>query len=238
MGVEWNLSAGNDSDDGWSALTQRTALRPRPGVPDPKVMVLTSRDLGRARVTAQHYFKDPDFPSVISYEREFEYGKAGSTPLPYVDSQAEVGSNAVTTTGFLRSTRAYFGSKEARRLIAESFTEDIGSDSLVSNLQVGRPRSLGVGPASFDVLVTASVLGLRTDFHFAVFRVERILGLVSAIGEPGSPVQLSVMTRPVNIDAARGLGFWVIQFTDAAALRLELVGLGLLSDARAAAPSS
>jgi 2-haloacid dehalogenase len=43
---------------------------------------------------------------------------------------------------------------------------------------------------------------------------------------------------PANIDAARRLGFWVIQFTDAAALRLELVGLGLLSDARAAAPSS
>jgi 2-haloacid dehalogenase len=43
---------------------------------------------------------------------------------------------------------------------------------------------------------------------------------------------------PVNIDAARGLGFRVIQFTDAAALRLELVGLGLLSDTWAAAPSS
>jgi 2-haloacid dehalogenase len=43
---------------------------------------------------------------------------------------------------------------------------------------------------------------------------------------------------PVNIDAARDLGFWVIHFTDAAALRRELVGLGLLPDARAAAPSS
>jgi 2-haloacid dehalogenase len=43
---------------------------------------------------------------------------------------------------------------------------------------------------------------------------------------------------PVNIDAARGLGFRVIQFTDAVALRLELVGLGFLPDARAVAPSS
>ena len=33
-----------------------------------------------------------------------------------------------------------------------------------------------------------------------------------------------------NIDAARGLGFRVIQFTDAAALRLELVRLGVLPD--------
>ena len=43
---------------------------------------------------------------------------------------------------------------------------------------------------------------------------------------------------PANIDAARGLGFRVIQFTDAPALRLELVRLGLLADARAVAPSS
>lgn len=41
----------------------------------------------------------------------------------------------------------------------------------------------------------------------------------------------------VNIDAARELGFRVIQFTDAASLRLELVALGLLPDAQIAAAS-
>ena len=54
--------------------------------------------------------------------------------------------------------------------------------------------------------------------------------------EPGRTV--FVDDSPANIDAARGLGFWVIQFTGAAALRLELVGMGLLPDTRAAAPSS
>jgi 2-haloacid dehalogenase len=39
---------------------------------------------------------------------------------------------------------------------------------------------------------------------------------------------LFIDDSPANIDAARGLGFRVIQFTDAAALRLELVRLGLL----------
>jgi hypothetical protein len=184
-------------------VSASNAIRPTPGTPDPRAMVLTSRDLGRAQVTAQKYFRDTDFPSVISYEREFEYGKAGPTPLPYVDSQAEVGTSAVTTTRFLSTIRAYFGSKEARRLIAESFTEEIGSDTLVTKLEVGRPRNLGVGPASFDVLVTARVLGLRTDFHIAVFRVERVLGLVSAVGEPGSRVPLSLMTRLAKIMAVR-----------------------------------
>ena len=35
-----------------------------------------------------------------------------------------------------------------------------------------------------------------------------------------------------NVDAAKSLGFRVVQFTDATALRLELVRLGLLPDAR------
>jgi 2-haloacid dehalogenase len=43
---------------------------------------------------------------------------------------------------------------------------------------------------------------------------------------------------PANIDAAGGLGFCVLQFTDAATLRLELVGLGLLSRAQPTAASS
>jgi hypothetical protein len=166
-------------------------------------MVLTSTDLGRAKVTAQRYFKDADFPSVISYEREFEEGKYGATPLLYVDSQAEVGTSAATTTRFLGSLKAFFASKEARRLIAASFEEDIASDVLISNLQIGPPRNLAVGPGSFDVLVTIRVLGLRTDFHIAVFRVERVLSTVSAIGEPGRRVPLSVMTRLAKIMAAR-----------------------------------
>jgi 2-haloacid dehalogenase len=41
---------------------------------------------------------------------------------------------------------------------------------------------------------------------------------------------------PANIDAATALGFCAIQFTDATALRLELMRLGLLPDLRAGSP--
>ena len=166
-------------------------------------MVLTSGDLGRASVKMQRYFEDPDFPSVISYEREFEEGTSGSTRLLYVDSMAEVGTTAATTKRFLGSLRAFLASKEARRFIAESFEEDIASDGVISNLQVRRPRDLGAGPGSFDVLVTARILGLRTDLHVAWFRVERVLGFVSAVGEPGSPVTLPVVRRLARISVAR-----------------------------------
>ena len=43
---------------------------------------------------------------------------------------------------------------------------------------------------------------------------------------------LFIDDSPANIDAARALGFRAIQFTDAAELRRELVGLGLLPDVR------
>ncbi len=188
---------------GAADVSASNAIRPAPGTPDPRAMVLTSADLGRARVTTQRYFKDADFPSVISYQREFEVGRYGATPLPYVDSQAEVGRSAAMTTRYLGSLRTFFASKEAQELLAKSFEEDLPGGGLLSNVQVGHPRNLGAGPGSFDVLVTARVLGLRTDLHIAAFRVERVLGLVSTVGETGRRIPLSVMTRLARIMAAR-----------------------------------
>lgn len=45
---------------------------------------------------------------------------------------------------------------------------------------------------------------------------------------------LFIDDSPANVDAASALGFRVIRFTDATALRLELVDIGLLPDACAA----
>ena len=197
------LAAALFAAAGAADVSASSAIRPAPGTPDPQAMVLTSADLGGARVTMQHYFKDADFPSVISYEREFEYGKHGATALSYVDSQAEIGTSALTTTRFLATEKRLFGTKQFRALLAESFAEEFPIDGIATNLQIGHPRNLGVGPGSFDVLVTVRVLGLRTDLHIAVFRVERVLGLVSAVGEPGRRVPLSVITRLARIMAAR-----------------------------------
>ncbi len=188
---------------GAADVSASSAIRPAPGTPDPRAMVLTSADLGRAKVTTQGYFKDADFPSVISYAREFEDGSPGSTALLYVDSEAEVGTSARTTTRFLALQKRIFGTKQFRASLAESFAEEVRIDGIVTNLQIGRPRNLGVGPGSFDLLLTMRILGLRMDLHIAVFRVERVLGLVSAVGEPGRRMPLSVMTRLAKIMAAR-----------------------------------
>jgi len=166
-------------------------------------MVLTTSDLGSgARVTGQRYYKDAD-PSVISYMREFESGRVGSTQLPYVDSEAEIGTSAQSTASYLNTTRRLLGSKQGRKLLKEVLSEAFPTGGLVSNLQVGRPRNLGLGSGSFDLLITVKLLGLRTELHIAAFRVDRVLGALGAVGAPGKRVPLSVMTRLAKIMAGR-----------------------------------
>ena len=178
-------------------------VRPAPGAPDPRAMVLTSADLGGARVTRQAYYRENEIPSVISYGREFEDGASGSVPLPYADSEAVVGTSVRTTAQYVAQVRRLFASKAGRRLIVDSFEEEFPTGGIVSNVQVGRPRSLGVGAGSFDLLITVRVLGLRTDLHLAIFRVERALGGLVTVGGPGRRVPLGVMTRLARLMAAR-----------------------------------
>ena len=162
--------------------------------------MLTSADLGGATVTAQRYYKDPDFPSVISYEREFEEARLGGTALPYVDSQAEVGKSAVATARYLASLRAVFGSQETRQLLALILEGELGVDGSVT---VGRPRNLGAGAGSFDVPMTIRALGQKLDAHISTFRVERMLGMNIVVGMPGKRVRLATMTRLAKIMTER-----------------------------------
>ena len=191
-----------------SALSPRApaavSLRPPPGTPDPKQVVLRTSDLGRgARVTSQRYYKDTDFPSVISYSREFESGRVGSTELLYADSEAEIGTSPQSTASFVVTTKRLLGTELGRALFEEGFAEEVPTGGFVSDLQVGRPRDLGVGAGSFDVLLTFRVLGLRTEAHLSVFRVDRVLGVLVTMGAPGERVPRSVMTRLAKIMAGR-----------------------------------
>jgi hypothetical protein len=81
------------------------SIRPAPGTPDPRQMVLTSADLGRAKVTSQGYYKDHELPSVISYRREFEDARAGSIELLEVDSEAEVGTSVLSSARALTTVK-------------------------------------------------------------------------------------------------------------------------------------
>ena len=176
-----------------------SAIRPTPGAPDPRKMVLTAGDLGGARVTSQGYYKDNSFPSVISYGRELEDGRSGSIALLWVDSEAEVGTTVAAATRTLSSTRTFLGTKQGRKALRNSFEDELP----LGTIRIGRPRNLGIGPGSFDVLMIVTYLGARAEFHLAAFRVDRVLGVLGVIGEPGRHVPLGTVTRLARIMTPR-----------------------------------
>jgi len=179
-----------------------TSIRPAPGAPDPRLMVITAADIGGAKVSSQHYYKDTSFPSVISYSREFDAGRVGSAHFVYLDTEAEVGASPDTTARFLTTSHKAFATKAFATEFAREI-ESAGGIGLVKVTGVGHPRSLGAGPGSFDVVITMRILGVRTDAHFSVFAVERSLGALVLVGEPARRVRLGAMTQLAKIVASR-----------------------------------
>lgn len=188
---------------GAADVSASSAIRPAPGTPDPRKMVLTSADLGGAKVTSQGYYKDNSFPSVISYGRELERAKFGGLRLEYVDTEAEVGKSPTTSAITLSGTKKYMGTKQAQKDLAEAFEDDFPLGSLFGDIQMGKPRDLGVGKDSFDVLIVVRMLDERYEFHLAAFRVERVLGVLGVVGGSGKRVPLATVTRMAKVMAAR-----------------------------------
>jgi hypothetical protein len=168
-----------------------TSLRPAPATPDPKLIVLRSADL-QARVHEQRYFHDNEFPSTISYERSFGRGRTGAARLLYAESLAEIGASARTTSRFATFVRRLFAAASGSLTLEKSFARQLGDPRVVNaSLRVGHVRNLGAGPGSFDLPATVEVLGKRTEIHFALVRVERILGAFAIVGIPGSHVSVA-----------------------------------------------
>lgn len=188
-----------------SAATAAVSLRPPTGVPDPKAMVLLSSDLRGASVSRQRYFKDDDFPSVISYTREFEGGSVGSADLLAVESQAEIGISTQSTARFLGTTRRLFGSKTFRKVIKESFEEEFSGEVGAAELKlvIGRPQRLGAGDDGFDLAMTVRAQGIHVVVHLSVFRVDRALGLLTTTGAPGERLSLSHVRQLAAVMADR-----------------------------------
>ena len=186
------------------AASGTAVVGPQPGSPDPKQMVLRSSDLGAARVASERYFRSTDFPASIAYEREFRAGKAGGAHFLYALSAAEVGTDAPASARVLAAAHRALGSKKARAALAKGFARGVGDSSIpISKLQVGHVRALGAGLGSFDLPMTVTILGLRTDLHIALFRVDRLLGALELVGAPGARVPVATMTRLARVVTAR-----------------------------------
>jgi hypothetical protein len=168
-----------------------------PGVPDPRLMVLRVADLpAGARVAHQRYFTDVAFDNAVSYTREFDRARIGRAELLELESLAEVGGSVGSARAIVGTVRTLFGSKRGRATLKKQIAAAVAEeDGVISNFEFGRPRNLGSGDESFDITGSFRVLGLRVEFHFAVVRVDRVVGLISVVGEPRNRVSFSGVRR-------------------------------------------
>ena len=121
--------------------------------------------------------------SAISYGREFEDGGSGSVPLPYVDSEAAVGTSARSTTQYVAQLRRLLASKEE------------GSSSSTRSRRSSRPEASCRTSRSADLAASEWVRARSTSSspsgssvcgrtHISIFQVERVLGGVVTVGAP------------------------------------------------------
>ena len=167
-------------------------------------MVLRLSDLRGGRVTEQRYYRETNFPAVSAYLREFRSARVGSTRLAWLDSESEVGTTVASSSRVLRLVDQFLATREGQENLDEALAEEVAFVGAESSARVGRSRSLGVGDDSIDRLVRFDVAGPRdVEAHFAVFRVDRVLGVLVLVGERGQRVSLPFVKRLARIMAPR-----------------------------------
>jgi hypothetical protein len=166
-------------------------------------MVLTAADLGGARVVEQGYYRERDFSSVMSFARELENARFRGSRFLSVDSAADVGVDAETTAQFLSTLRRALATNQGRALLKRAITSSLPENGVATNVQVGRPRALALGPDGFDLLITFRLLGRRTEIHLAMFAVERALGTITTLGLPGTGVARAQILRLARLMSTR-----------------------------------
>jgi hypothetical protein len=172
-----------------------TQLQPAAGSPDPAKAVIRSEDVGGASVTHQGYYKDASFPSSISYSREFSAGKVSGTRFRYLDSEAEVGSDASTANQFVQTLRAYFASTQGRTALKKSILGSSGKLGKVVTVRIASPRPLTVSQG-FYIVIQVKARGITIEQgDLAVFSLDRILGTLTFISATGAPIPRATLTR-------------------------------------------
>jgi hypothetical protein len=186
-----------------SGATAAPGQRPAAGAPDPARMVLLPADLGGARVIRQRYYRETAFPADSSYLRQFASARVGSTRLRWVDSEAEVGTTAAGTARFLRAFERLLRRKEFQLAAAQVLADHLPSPRADWSVRVGPRRGLRVGAQSSDRLVRFTLGRRSVDAHFAFLRVDRVVGVLLLVGEPGRRVPVSVVQRLARVVVGR-----------------------------------
>jgi hypothetical protein len=169
-----------------------------PGTPNLALIALVPADVAGGRVLHQGYFTDADL--VAGYDREFKAGTSiGHSRAISLDSEIDVLEDDIEAHGLYASARTVFGSSAGRALLSKSILDEFKKDVKgkgSTKVTFGKIRSLGIGDETFVQPITITLLKLiRFSFVISVTREERLLSVVTVMGQPGGKVAVEDIAK-------------------------------------------
>jgi len=169
-----------------------------PGTPNLALIALLPADVAGGRVLHQGYFTDADL--VAGYDREFKAGASiGHSRALSLDSEIDVLEDDIEAHGLYASAKTVFGSPGGRALLSKSILDEFKKDVKgkgAAKVTFGKIRSLGIGDETFVQPITITLLKLiRFSFVISVAREERLLSVVTVMGQPGGKIAVEDIAK-------------------------------------------
>ena len=177
-----------------------------PGTPNLALIALVPADVAGGRVLHQGYFTDADL--VAGYDREFKAGASiGHSRALSLESELDVLEDDIEAHGLYATAKTVFGSPGGRALLTKSILDEFKKDVKgkgAAKVTFGKIRSLGIGDETFVQPITITLLKLiRFSFVISVTREDRLLSVVTVMGQPGGKVAIEDIAKLQRTVAGR-----------------------------------
>src|SRR5258708_698852 len=179
-----------------------SAVVPPPGTPDLSQMVVQPSDLASGATATTDGYQTPTPPFVAAYERDFGVSSTTSgTGLVGVISRVNVAADATQANAFGAAAQAAFSSPKGRAAFARTLIKAFGRKARVRrrSIHFGAIVSPRVGDASFLFPFSFRVRHLVFYVDVVTLRVDRIVGALTLLSLPGTPIS---QTDAANVAGA------------------------------------
>jgi hypothetical protein len=170
------------------------AVVPPPGTPDLSQMVVAPSDLAAGASATTDAYQDPTQPFVAAYERDFSLSATASgASFLGIISRINLAGDATQAIAFEAGAQAAFSSPKGKASFAHTLIKAFGKKAHVRrrSIHFGRIVSAGVGDASFLFPFSFRVRHLPFYADVVTLRVDRVIGALTLLSLPGTPIPQS-----------------------------------------------
>ncbi len=176
-------------------------------------LVLRQSDIPGSTIIRQGYVKDPDYAA--TYEREFEGGRFQSIRLANVESDVSLAKTLTDARMEMVTMQAMATGPSGRRAFESIMREAIAAETgptgeKVLSVRGLRARNVRLGDGGYEIAfvmrVTGGELGkLIKPMQMSItgFRVDRILGSLFVMSQPGGTLPPGIVVNLGKTFAAR-----------------------------------